>query len=206
MFFKGISLGGMQTNCYILGDEVSKKCAVFDPAADADKILDYVAEKGFTVKYIILTHVHADHIMGVDKLKRLTGAELVAHRGDAEMLNDSGYTLSNLFLSPAPVSKVDIVANDGDVLELGILKLNIIHTPGHTLGGMCVLCKDVLVAGDTLFAQSIGRTDFPGGDYDILISSIKNKLMILDDDINVYPGHGMPTTIGYERKNNPYLK
>ena len=206
MFFKGMPLGGMQTNCYILGDEESGKCAVFDPAAEADKILSFVEGNGFKVQYIILTHVHADHIMGLDKLKKLTDAKIVVHKGDAEMLNDSSYTLSDLFLSTAPQSTVDIVANDGDILELGSLNLNVIHTPGHTLGGMCVFCGDTLVAGDTLFASSIGRTDFPGGDYDTLIESIKDKLMVLDDDINVYPGHGMPTTIGYERKNNPYLR
>lgn len=206
MFLKRLPLGSMQTNCYILADEDTKECAIFDPSAEPDRIMSVVEENGFDVKYIILTHVHADHVMALDKVKRLTDADIVAHRCDAEMLNDNGYTLSNLFFTSAPQSKANVVAEDGDTLTIGNLKLRFIHTPGHTLGGMCILCGDTLISGDTLFAGSVGRTDFPGGDHKKLIDSIKDKLMVLDDDINVYPGHGPSTTIGYERENNPYLE
>ncbi len=205
MILDRLILGGMQTNCYILADEDTGECAVFDPAADADKIMAIIEQRSLNVKYIILTHVHIDHIMALDKIKVITDADIVVHADEAAMLNHDGYTLASYFGTRSPEAKADIPVSDGDILYLGKTKMEIIHTPGHTAGGMCVLCDDILISGDTLFAESIGRTDFPGGNHSQLISSIKDKLMMLDDKIQVYPGHGSSTTIDHERVYNPYL-
>ncbi len=205
MIIDRLILGNLQTNCYILADEQTKECAVFDPAAEAGRIIAAIEKRNLKVKYIILTHVHIDHIMALDELKDLTGAQIVASTAEAELLNDNMGTLAELFSTVPPFSKADITVSDGDVLCLGKAEMKFIHTPGHTIGGMCILCGDILVSGDTLFASSIGRTDFPGGSHSQLISSINDKLMKLNDDVQVYPGHGMPTTIGTERVGNPFI-
>lgn len=205
MILERLILGNLQTNCYILGDEETKECAVIDPAADADRIIKVVDEHGMKVKYIILTHVHIDHITALDKIKEITGADIVVHSAEAPLLNDDNHTLAALFGTISPITESDISVSDGDTVYLGENKLTFIYTPGHTVGGMCILCGGMLISGDTLFAESIGRTDFPGGSHSQLISSIRDKLMTLEDDIRVYPGHGPSTTIGHEREANPYF-
>lgn len=205
MILERLVLGGLQTNCYVLGDEESKECAVFDPADDADRIMSVVNRYGLKVKYIILTHVHIDHIMALDKLKKITDSKIVVHSAEANLLNDETGTLAQLFGAVPPESKADVTVSDGDTLCIGNAEVKFIHTPGHTVGGMCALCGDELISGDALFSESVGRTDFPGGDHSQLISSIKNKLLTLEDKICVHPGHGPSTTIGHERVYNPYL-
>ena len=205
MIIDRLTLGNLQTNCYILADEQTKECAVFDPAADADRIIAAIEKRNLKVKYIILTHVHIDHVLALDELKDATNAKIVANTAEAELLNDNRGTLAELFSTVPPRSKVDITVADGDVLYLGKSEMKFIHTPGHTIGGMCILCDGLLISGDTLFASSVGRTDFPGGNHSQLISSINDKLMKLDDSIQIYPGHGMPTTIGAERVGNPFI-
>ncbi|MBQ6998820.1 MAG: MBL fold metallo-hydrolase [Clostridia bacterium] len=205
MIIDRLILGNLQTNCYILADEQTKECAVFDPAAEAGRIIAAIEKRNLKVKYIILTHVHIDHIMALDELKDLTGAQIVASTAEAELLNDNMGTLAELFSTVPPCSKADITVSDGDALCLGKSEMKFILTPGHTIGGMCILCGDILISGDTLFASSVGRTDFPGGSHSQLISSINDKLMKLDDNVQVYPGHGMPTTIGDERVGNPFI-
>ena len=199
MDLKRLVLGDLQTNCYILTDKETREIAVVDPSADVSRILDALYEGKTKVKYIILTHTHIDHVMALDELKKETGAQIVVHREEASHLNDAKFTLSALFSADTPKSKADISVSDGDELALGGEKLKFIHTPGHTVGGMCILCGNILVSGDTLFNQSVGRSDFPGGNHSQLIASINDKLM-------VYPGHGPSTTIGYERENNLYLQ
>lgn len=205
MIIKRLILGSMQTNCYICGDEATRECAVIDPADECEKIIDAVKSEALSIKYIILTHCHTDHISSLDKLKAISNAPVVVHKEEAERLNDPYYTLSSLFHTTPPHTTADITVDTGDKLTLGENALSFIHTAGHTIGGMCVLCNDILFSGDTLFNQSVGRSDFPGGNHVTLITSILNKLMCLDDNIIVYPGHGEPTTIGFERNNNPYL-
>ncbi len=205
MIIDRLTLGNLQTNCYILSDEETKECAVFDPAAESDRIIAATQKRNLKVKYIVLTHVHIDHVMALDELKNATGAQIVSSNIEAELLNDSQGTLAELFSTNPPQSKVDIKVSDGDVLPLGNSEIKFIHTPGHTVGGICILCEDILISGDTLFASSVGRTDFPGGSHSKLISSIKDKLMNLDDSIRVFPGHGMSTTIGAERAENPFI-
>ena len=199
MILERLILGDLQTNCYILADSETKECAVFDPSAEADIILSAVNQHELKVRYIILTHVHIDHVMALDEIKKITGAPIVVHKEEADLLNDNAGTLAQLFNTTPPKAKADIKVVDGDTVFLGKKEIKFIHTPGHTIGGMCALCDNMLISGDTLFFESIGRTDFPGGNHNRLISSIKNKLMLLDNEIRVYPGHGQSTTIGHER-------
>ncbi len=205
MNIEKLTLGAMQTNCYILSDEKSGECAVIDPAAEAGEIIGYVRKNSLKIKYIILTHVHIDHIMALDELKKLCGAPVAVHEEEARLLNDNMGTLAQLFGTAPPASKADILLHDGDNLNLGDEVLKIIHTPGHTIGGISILCGKILISGDALLNMSIGRTDFPGGSYNQLKSSIVNKLFVLDDDTLVYPGHGEITTIGNEKSFNPFL-
>lgn len=203
MVIKKLPLGNMPTNCYILADDKTKECAVFDPADEVEKIISAIGE--YKLKYIILTHMHIDHVMALDKLKEITSALVVVHSADAIALNDDNFTLANFFRTTSPETKADIIADDGDILCLGEFELKIIHTPGHTKGSMCIYCDGILISGDTLFAQSVGRTDFPGGSHSELVNSIKSKLFTLPDDTKVYSGHSDETTIGYEKMYNPFL-
>lgn len=203
MDIKCLPLGNMPTNCYILFDEKSKECAVFDPAAEAGKILSEI--DGYKVKYIILTHMHIDHVMALDEVKRETNAPVVVCNDDAFVMNDDSFTLAKFFNASSPETEADIKVLDGDILHLGENELKIIHTPGHTKGSMCVLCHSILISGDTLFLESVGRSDFPGGSHSQLVNSIGEKLYCLNDKTKVYPGHGPETTIGHEKMYNPYL-
>lgn len=205
MILKALTLGGLSTNCYILGDEESAECAVIDPAADAGKISEAIASLRLKVKYIILTHTHIDHISALDELKSSTGAEVAVHISEADNLNSDAETMSFIIGASAPAAKADIKLSDGDILYLGATPVKIFHTPGHTIGGICVLCEDILLSGDTLFCESIGRTDFKGGDFDTLISSVREHIFTLDGDVKVYPGHGHSTTIGHEIQYNPFF-
>ena len=202
MEFQRFSLGDLATNSYILYDQNSGVAALFDAPAEAEVILAFLNKKGVDLKYIFLTHAHFDHIMALKELKTATGAQIVVHSDEEQYLNNTGLNLSYI---PLPEVKADILVNDGDVIEFADVKIKVIHTPGHTLGGVCYLFDETLVSGDTLFCGSIGRYDFPMGDFHTEINSIKEKLLILPDDIKVYPGHGPSTTIGNERKENPYL-
>jgi glyoxylase-like metal-dependent hydrolase (beta-lactamase superfamily II) len=202
MEFQRFSLGDLATNSYVLYDQAKGVAALFDAPAQADVILDFLNGKGVELKYIFLTHAHFDHIMALKELKEATGAKIVVHNDEEQYLNN---TELNLSYFPLPDVKADILVNDGDIVEFADLRIKVIHTPGHTLGGVCYLFEKTLVSGDTLFYGSIGRYDFPMGDFDTEINSIKEKLLILPDDIKVYPGHGPSTTIGNERKGNPYL-
>lgn len=203
MIFKRLPTGMLASNCYLVGD--SGEGAVIDPGADSRDILKMVEEAGVKVKYIILTHVHLDHICSVDRVREKTGAKVAVHEADAAALLDSRTNGSTLFGLDNTFGKADILLKDGDILELGGLKLEIIHTPGHTPGGICIKAGNSVFTGDTLFRMSIGRTDLGNGDYDDIMVSLKDRLMKLDDDTVVYPGHGASSTIGYERKHNPYV-
>lgn len=202
MDFKKFTLGELATNSYVLFDEKSGVAALFDAPAEAERILDFLKEKELTLKYIFLTHAHFDHIIALSELKAATNAQIVIHYDEERYLNDTSLNLSYISL---PKVDADIKVSDGDVIEFCDTKIKVIHTPGHTMGGVCYLYDEILVSGDTLFCGSIGRYDFPMGDYAAEINSIKEKLMPLPDNVKVYPGHGPSTTIGNERKENPYL-
>ncbi|HEX3031562.1 MAG TPA: MBL fold metallo-hydrolase [Bacillota bacterium] len=206
MIFEWLPVGPMGANCYILGCEKTKAGAIIDPGAEPKRILAKVAELGLKVEYIIMTHGHIDHIMALGEVKEATSAKIVIHKSDAPMLTDGRKNLSSFMGGNLSYPPADELVKDGDVLRLGELELKILHTPGHTTGGICIEVGDILISGDTLFECSVGRSDFPGGSHSTLINSINTKLMVYPDETKVFPGHGPGTTIGYERKNNPFLR
>jgi glyoxylase-like metal-dependent hydrolase (beta-lactamase superfamily II) len=191
-------------NCFIIGCEKTRKAAVIDPGDDSSQILMKLAEHKLTVEYIINTHGHFDHVGANRKLKEATGAKLVIHALDQSMLKVLSETSAAFGLSVENSPPPDQTVQDGDIIQFGEIILTVLHTPGHTPGGISLHTDGVVFVGDTLFAGSIGRTDFPGGDFDTLISSIKNKLYSLGDQVIVYTGHGPETTIGREKRSNPF--
>jgi len=191
MIVKRFKVGWLSTNCYVVGCEETKEAALIDPGleskAEADQILDFIKQNDFHIKYIINTHGHPDHISGNATMKKATGAPILIHERDAERV------------------QADRKLRDGDVIQVGNFKLVVLHTPGHTPDGICLLGDNVVFTGDSLFAGSIGRTDFPGGSFQELMQSIKTKLLHLPDHFKVYPGHESFSTIGDEKKYNPFL-
>ncbi|TGE37868.1 MBL fold metallo-hydrolase [Desulfosporosinus fructosivorans] len=203
---EGRAMGAMGANCYIFACPESKKAVIIDPGAEGKRIHRWVVEKGLTVDYILLTHGHVDHIGAVDELRVLLGNVLVGiHAGDAGMLTDGMKNLSSLMGRGLVLQSADLLLQDGQEIAVGNEKLKVIATPGHSPGCVCFLSNEGLFSGDTLFAGSIGRTDFPGGSLDQLLKGVKDKLMILPDDTRVFPGHGEETSIGEEKRDNPYL-
>lgn len=207
MILETLVVGSIGANCYIVGCERTKAALIIDPGGDGDKILQRVDELGLSVEFIINTHGHLDHIAENRYLKQETGAKLSIHKDDAEMLIDPEKNLSALFDPTSPITSppADIFLSDGDKVDLGEHTFQVLHTPGHTAGGICLRSSKVVFTGDTLFAGSIGRTDFPGGSYSEILTSIRMKLCPLDDDLVIYPGHGPATTLGFEKCSNPYI-
>lgn len=208
MFLKRLVVGALETNCYLISCEKTKEAAVIDPGGEeaADLILNLLQKNNFDLKYIINTHGHIDHIIGNSLLKTKTEALLLIHRLDADMLVDANKNFSSFMGKEIYSPPADKLLEEGDEISLGTLKLIIIHTPGHTPGGISLVLNNIVFTGDTLFAGGIGRTDLPGGSYQDLQKSIKEKLLFLSDDKIIYPGHGPDSTIGEERRTNPYLK
>jgi glyoxylase-like metal-dependent hydrolase (beta-lactamase superfamily II) len=199
-------VGPLQANCYIVGCEQSHQAAVIDPGGDADRILMALAKEKLTLSVIINTHGHFDHVGANKPLKDATGADLMIHPLDAPMLEHLAGSAAAWGLRAENSPEPDRLLEEGDVVECGTIRFNVLHTPGHTPGGISLHADNALFVGDTLFAGSIGRTDFPGGDYDTLIRNIQTKLFALPDDTRVYTGHMEPTTIGREKKYNPFCR
>lgn len=206
MIVKKLEVGPIMANCFILGCESTKEAVVIDPGDDADRILMTLAKSGLKVKYLINTHGHFDHVGANKRMKEATGAEIAVHPDDEPMFQELSRSAMMFGLSAENSPPADIRLNDGDEITFGKITLKVIHTPGHSKGGICLYTKGHLFAGDTLFAGSIGRTDLNGGDYDTLISSIKEKLLVLEPDTVVYTGHGPETTIANEKRMNPFLR
>ena len=203
---EGRAMGSMGANCYLYACMESKKAVIIDPGADGKRIYRWVLEKGLKVDYILLTHGHVDHIGAVDELRELLGEVSVGiHAGDAGMLTDGKQNLSSYFGPGLVLKKADFLLQDGQELAIGKEVLKVISTPGHSPGGVCFLCSEGLFSGDTLFAGSIGRTDFPGGSMNQLLDGVKKKLLILPEETRVFPGHGEETSIGEEKRDNPFL-
>lgn len=203
--FIAINVGAIGTNCYIVYCEDTLEAAVIDPGGDAAKILNKIKQHNLKVKYIINTHGHFDHIVANRDIKQVFGAKILIHGADADMLDNGPQNLSVYFGSSIECGPADKLLQDGEIINIGNMALNVLHTPGHTPGGICLKAGDTVFAGDTLFAQGIGRTDFPGGSENQLIASIRTKLLVLDDNTKILPGHGSGTTIGWEKMMNPFI-
>lgn len=201
-----ILLKEYQTNTYLIYDQVSNDAILIDPAAYSENLSKLIREKELHLKLILNTHGHGDHIGGNNAFQKAFGCPLAIHGDDAPMLTDGRKNLSLYMGYALATNPADQLLKDGDILTLGKHKIEVIHTPGHTRGSLCLLVDKYLISGDTLFEQSIGRTDLPGGSHADIIASIQNKLFVLPDDILVYPGHGPVTSIGLEKANNPFVK
>ena len=199
--------GALQANTYLAVDEKTNEGFIVDPGGYNKVLTKEVRDNDVKIKYIILTHGHSDHICGVNEHKaEFPDAKIVAYKDEEAMLENPNLNQSPGFGVPYS-TKADILVSDGDELKVGDVTLKFVHTPGHTEGGMCIYVKEAkaLFSGDTLFRQSIGRTDFPGGSYKEIMDSIRKKLFLLPDDTNVFPGHMGTTSIGFEKENNPFV-
>lgn len=206
MDITALVVGRLQANCYIVGSERTKKAVIIDPGGDPEEIVNAVNEKGYDVEYILNTHGHMDHVAGNSYVKRKLGGKLAIHPDDEPMLNDSTMSIFTQSEQEKPERvKPDLYLHNHDEVHCGDMTLKVIHTPGHTQGGVCFLIENHLFSGDTLFAGSVGRWDFPGGSHEDLVRSITEKLMVLDDSVIVYPGHGPTSSIGFEKQHNPFL-
>ncbi len=200
-----LMMGVCQTNCYFVYEEGRREAIFIDPADKGAYIYDRLQEKGFTVAGILLTHGHFDHIWGLAELRERSGAKVYAYAGEKALCGDAHLNVS-AGAGRACTADVDVYADDGDEITIAGITCRLIATPGHTEGSCCYYFPDggFLISGDTLFAESVGRTDLPTGDMGALVRSVKEKLFVLPDDTRVYPGHGEATEIGYEKKYNPF--
>lgn len=205
LIVRRVVCGSLDTNSYVLNNEGCSECIVIDPA-DAKEIARVLNSAKLDVKLILLTHGHFDHIEGVRDLRKWTEAPLAIHELDNAMLLDNELNMSHFFVGEHVVAgNADVLFHDGDVLDYAGIKLKVIHTPGHSMGGCCFQVADTIITGDTIFRLSAGRTDGYGGDTEALIASIKS-LFALDGDYKLYPGHGDVTSMQYERENNTFMK
>jgi len=198
-------VGPIQANCYILGCERTKLSAVIDPGDEVDRILTSLARDELRLLYIINTHGHFDHTGGNKALKEATRAELLIHPADAARILNQAASAASWGLRVENSPPPDRYIEEGDIITFGDISLKVLHTPGHSPGGISLVTDKVVFVGDTLFAGSIGRTDFPGGDYETLIRSVRTKIFPLGDEVVVYPGHGPQTTVGDEKRHNPFF-
>lgn len=200
-----LEVGNLGTNCYIIYCEDSKQAAVIDPGGNQADILAIIEREKLQVEYIINTHGHVDHIMANHAIKQVTGAPILIHTDDAQMLTNAQNNLSAFVGTAVTSPPADKLLKHNDQIQVGNINLEVLHTPGHTPGGICLKSGNTVFSGDTLFSESIGRTDFPGGSYEQLLNSIKENLLVLPDDVVILPGHGPDTTIGWERQYNPFI-
>ena len=209
MILEMLTLGALYTNCYIAGCSETREGLIIDPGFDrdteAEKVLTRVEQHRLEVKYIVNTHGHPDHTAGNGILKEATGAPIVIHELDAPKLTDSSKNLSLLFGLHVTSPPADQTLKEGDIIQAGKVQLKVLHTPGHSKGSIALLGDNVVFTGDTLFAGSIGRYDFPDASYKEIMNSLK-RLATLPDHLKVYPGHGPTSTIGQEKRSNPFLQ
>jgi len=207
MIYRTLEIMPFGTNCYLVASEQTRDGMVIDPAGDVPRILNNIREMNLKIGLVVITHTHADHIGAIRQVVENTGASFAVHSAEAEIMQHYDFSrftdMDPTFQKPPPP---DRLLKDGDFLAVGDLKFQVLHTPGHSPGGICIAGYGVVFSGDALFNGSIGRTDGPSGDSDLLISSIRAKLLVLPDQTVVLPGHGPKTTIGQERRNNPFLR
>lgn len=209
MFLKQVEVSPMVVFAYIVGDPASGKALVIDPADDVDYLIGLAQDNGMHIDYIVNTHGHVDHISGNKEMKDKTGAAIIIHELDAPMLGNTPPAMLRMF-GAVDSPPADLTVKDGDAITVGDVSLRVIHTPGHTPGGMVLYADGCVFTGDTLFVEAVGRTDLPGGSWPVMHRSIKEKIFTLPDETKVLPGHNygrMPTsTIGHEKKYNPYIQ
>jgi glyoxylase-like metal-dependent hydrolase (beta-lactamase superfamily II) len=208
MFVKQIEVGQMAVFAYIVGCKITKEALVIDPAGECDRIFKEATEKGYSIKYILNTHSHIDHVMGNKWMHELTNAQIIIHDKESySLVNQSPQMMSMFGAEPSPPA--DITVSDGDTIAIGETSLKVLHTPGHSPGSISLYHKGIVFTGDTLFVGGVGRTDLAGGSSEILVSSIRNKLFTLPDETIVAPGHNYgdtpKSTIGREKMYNPYV-
>jgi hydroxyacylglutathione hydrolase len=208
MIHEILPVGPLRCNCSVIGDEGTHEAMVIDPGDDISKIVALLEQHKLTVKQIVITHAHIDHVGGAMKLRALTGAPILLNENDYGLLKMLDVQAAWLGMAPPDAVEIDQSLAQGDSVQTGSLIATVLHTPGHTEGSICLYfpAEKKLIAGDTLFAGSIGRTDLPGGSMERILGSLKGKLLELPDDTLVVPGHGSLTTIGDERELNPYLQ
>jgi hydroxyacylglutathione hydrolase len=207
MIHEILPVGPLQCNCSILGDEASREAMVIDPGDEIENVLDVLSRHRLKVKQIVVTHAHIDHVGGAMRLKRMTGAPILLNQQDQALLKMLDTQAAWLGMEPPEKVMVDQNLKDGDKLQAGNISAAVIHTPGHTQGSICIYVEahEKLIAGDTLFMGSIGRTDLPGGSYEDIMRSLHERVLALPDDTEITPGHGPITYIGVERESNPFL-
>ncbi|NLJ56810.1 MAG: MBL fold metallo-hydrolase [Firmicutes bacterium] len=204
MLLERMAVGPFATNCYLVACPETKEAIIIDPGAAGERIILRVQELKLKVRYVVNTHAHIDHIGANEEVRRAFQVPLLAHKADLQRYHSPQAGIA-LFMEKVEVEPPDDFIQEGDSLQVGTLQVKVLDTPGHSPGGITLDINGVLFAGDTLFAGSIGRTDFPGGSFPQLIQSIKDKILSYPDDTKVYPGHGPPTTVGDERRYNPFL-
>lgn len=206
MIIERFAVGIYAANCYVIADENKKECIIVDPGGSPDKIIGHINKNKLKTVAIVLTHGHVDHIAEADVLRKKLGAEIIIHKNDSKMLQDSKSNLSNATLYNEVQFSADKLIKDKEIIKFGDIEALVIHTPGHTRGGITLKIENFLFTGDTLFQNSYGRTDLEGGNLNALHDSIIHKLFKLDGDLNILPGHGGPSSIGYEKQYNPMLR
>ena len=206
MQIKTMALGMYQANCYIISDEATLEAAIIDPGDQFELIKNYIDKNKLNIKYILLTHGHGDHIGALMEIKEYTKAPVCINKNDLAMLRNKDLNFSDVIYGKKIEMAPDQFLIEGEIITVGSIKIDVIHTPGHTKGSVCFKCGNILFTGDTLFAFSIGRTDLPGGNYNEIIEAISSKLLVLPEETVVYPGHGDTTTIGKEKRYNPFFQ